>query len=131
MKHLIFCLSATACASVSPISDLSSHPASHSHVLAHLDAPTGAFPARYGSPELPSANALAEWWRATHDHLTAHVELCVAPSGRTVHVALAASSGERAYDEAVMTDAARWRYQPFTSASADPVCEPATITYLP
>jgi TonB family protein len=128
MKHLLFCLGATACASLSPISDGSSHSGSHTRVLAHLDSPQRGFPVRQGDPELPSANALAEWWRVTHDHLTAHVDLCVAPNGHTVDVRLAASSGERSYDEAVVRDAARWRYEPFTASA--PVCEPATVTYL-
>jgi hypothetical protein len=131
MKHTLFCIAAgaSACASLSPIPTLSS--GSHVHVacLPHLGEPARTFPARLDEPALPSADALAGWWRM-HDHLTAKVELCVAPSGKTMHVRLLGSSGEEKYDEAVVYDVARWRYEPFTSEASSPVCEPATVTYL-
>jgi hypothetical protein len=124
-------LGATACASVSPIPHVSLHAPMHTRVLAHLDAPPGTFPVRLGEPDLPSANAIADWWHSRHDRLTARVELCVAPSGETVAVRLASSSGEPKYDEAVLIDAARWRYVPSTATSSGSICEPATVTYLP
>jgi hypothetical protein len=126
MKSILLCIGASACASVSPIPDPPSH--ATSHYLTHLDAPPRAFPVRRGAPELPSANALAEWWRGRE--LTAHVELCVAPTGDTVHVGLMQSSGERKYDEAVVRDVEQWSYEPFAQGSGT-VCEPASITYLP
>jgi hypothetical protein len=131
MKHLLICLGATACASVSPIPDVSSHAPTHSRVLTHLDAPSHGFPARQGAPELPSADSISDWWHVRYDHLTARVELCVAPSGETAAVRLRSSSGEPKYDEAVLIDAARWRYEPFTTTASEAVCEPATVTYVP
>jgi hypothetical protein len=128
MKLTLFCLGASACATVSPIHDVPSH--ASSHYLTHLDAPARSLLVRRGDPELPSAVALSEWWRARGE-LTAHVQLCVAPTGETVHVHLAVGSGERKYDEAVLTDAARWTYEPFTAKSSSPVCEPANVTFLP
>lgn len=111
MKYLLLCLGAAACASVSPVHD--------SAVLS-----------RRGAAELPSAHALDAYWRS-HEPLTAHVQLCVAPGGETVHVRLAQSSGDRTYDDAVVRDAATWSYEPFATSSGSPVCEPASVTYLP
>jgi len=96
----------------------------------HIDLPAhhAAFPTRRGDATLPIAATMRDWLGAA-DRLTAHVQLCVAPTGRTVHVALAQSSGNALFDESVVTDAWRWRYEPFVASS--PRCEPATVTYLP
>lgn len=131
MKSILFTIAvgASACASLSPIPSVSS--SSHVRVacMPRIGEPARAFPERVEEPALPSADALKEWWRR-YDHLTAHVELCVAPSGKTVHVRLTGTSGEEKYDEAVVRDAARWRYEPFRTEDSSPICEPATVTYL-
>lgn len=134
MKSLLLvCLGASACATIAPASDVSSHsPRVASHALvqvAPMDEVRG-FPHRTSGTELPQVFALRDWWRGV-DHLTARLELCVAPNGKTARVHLAASSGYREYDEAVMRDAFDWRYEPFTSDGSSPLCEPATVTYLP
>ncbi|HEY1557564.1 MAG TPA: TonB family protein [Kofleriaceae bacterium] len=127
MKLVISCLAASACASVSPLVE---EPATTpTHAIVHIDLPAHhAFPARRGEATLPIAATMRDWLGAV-DHLTARVQLCVAPSGRTVHVTLAQSSGNSIYDEAVLTDVSRWRYEPFVAST--PTCEPATVTYLP
>lgn len=96
----------------------------------HVDLPAhhGAFPTRLGEATLPIAATMREWL-GSGVRLTTHVQLCVGPSGRTVHVGLSRSSGNATYDEAVLTDVSRWRYEPFVASS--PRCEPATVTYLP
>ncbi|HTR54103.1 MAG TPA: energy transducer TonB [Kofleriaceae bacterium] len=127
MKLLISCFAASACASATPVADMPASPRSHAVVHVDVVPPHRAFPTRIGAAELPIADTMREWF-ADRDHLTAHVQLCVAPSGKTVHVGLAASSGNSTFDEAVVTDVSRWRYEPFVSSS--PRCEPATVTYL-
>jgi len=128
MKLLISCFAATACASVTPVADMPARAPAHAIVHVDVAPPHRAFPARIGAAELPIAATMHEWF-VDRDHLTAHLQLCVAPSGRTVHVQLSASSGNATFDEAVLTDVSRWRYEPFSSSS--PRCEPATVTYLP
>jgi len=128
MKLLISCFAASACASITPVADMPSHAPTHAVVRVDVAPQHRAFPKRIGSAELPIADTMHEWFVA-NDHLTAHVQLCVAPTGKTVHVALASSSGNANFDEAVVTDVSRWRYEPFVASS--PRCEPATVTYLP
>lgn len=132
MKLLLAVLGASACASVAPIAELPSHGSSHANprIEPVIATPAGAFPRRRSAPELPSLEALHEWWRGV-DQLSADVRLCVTPDGRTSRVELLRSSGDRAYDDAILVDSARWRYEPFVAAGASPVCEPATVTYLP
>ena len=122
MLKSILLASVAACATGAPIEAVSS-PADHA------DA---GFPTRRSLPELPRArDALV---RASPDRaLSAGVELCVMATGDTASVRLRRSSGDRGFDEAVLSDAARWRYDAFSpQTGADGLaCEQATITYMP
>jgi hypothetical protein len=90
------------------------------------------FPTRRSAERLPSADAMRHELRALgHDHLTAELRACVAPTGATIDVTLDQSSGVAAFDRAVVHDLATWQYRSFGAPSDLRVCEPITITYLP
>jgi TonB family protein len=89
-----------------------------------------AFPALRSTAELPSVRALSV--RGIGDVArSARVAVCVGPAGETTAVSLEKSSGDRAFDEAVLDDVTRWHYEPFTGPHAARACERATITYMP
>ncbi len=131
MKLALTCVSVlamAACATGIPTSQLAAY---HHVQLARATAKTSlAFPARQSAPDLPTAEARHLGWR-DGTTLSTKLELCVGPGGDTVEVALRKSSGDAAFDDAVIHDAAKWRYQPFAAPDAARVCEPATVNYVP
>ena len=92
----------------------------------HRDAPVFAEAAT-----LPSADRLGGRIRSELGGTAmARIDICVAPSGAVQSVKLEQSSNMRSFDEAVVSDAASWRYQAFAAPSTIRVCEPFSVAYV-
>ena len=92
----------------------------------HRDAPVFAEAAK-----LPSADRLGGRIRSElGGTATARIDVCVDPSVAVQSVKLAKSSQMPSFDQAVVADAASWRYQAFVAPSTIRVCEPFSVAYI-
>ena len=114
------------CATGEPVSERPRTPQTAAHFERVID--NAAVPTRRSTPELPTVRAASPRFLAAGP-LSARIEVCVGQSGDTASVKLAASSGDRSYDQAILDDVARWRYEPLRNAGL--ACEQATVTYVP
>jgi TonB family protein len=78
--------------------------------------------------DLPIVRAMSPRIAATAP-LTADVDVCVGHAGDTQSVRLKRSSGDRAFDSALLADVSAWRYQPSDGIATS--CREATVTYVP
>jgi TonB family protein len=96
-------------------------------VLAILLLPALAFASSAPrSAELPSADRIAPWIRAhVGDRVSDQVRVCVATDGHVTSVRLVRPSSYSAFDNAVVTDVAQWKFAPV----AEPRCMVRTVEY--
>jgi TonB family protein len=86
------------------------------------------FPPRISLPDLPTTRELSSF-RPPMGPITTRLGVCVTASGETKSVELRRSSGDRAFDRAIVHDVAAWRYQPLEAGAL--ACEQATVTFVP
>ena len=91
-------------------------------------ATTGAATPIAQARDLPSVRAMSPRI-ASAEPLSADVDVCVGNTGDTQSVRLKRSSGDRAFDSALVADVSTWRYQPSDGVSSN--CREATVTYVP
>src|SRR4051794_29632636 len=102
------------------------------HLPANLEILEPAFPARLAEPRLPSADRLRVALRGEGVlRATAHVRVCVAPSGAVTEVSLDAPTGVAALDQAIAHDVAGWTYEAYRAPATVRVCTPVEMTYRP
>jgi TonB family protein len=83
-------------------------------------------------PQLPSADRLARTIDAQlGPQASVDVRLCVTPGGQVSTAKLERSSTLTAFDDAVMSDVAHWRFAAQPGPETLHTCELATILYRP
>lgn len=91
------------------------------------------FPAAI-EPRVPSVDRIHRDVRAQlGDEVVAAIDLCVTADGRVTKVALAQGTTFAAFDDALVRDAAQWRFAALpghTTAVRLQTCERATVKYL-
>jgi len=122
-----------ACASTSTLGlprEASATSSVRLELVPHPDA-TRTFPAVIAA-RLPTADRLAGPIRyELGDAASVEVKLCVAAPGQVESIAITRSSNLAAFDDSVVADAKRWRFEPMPGPATLRTCEQATITYRP
>lgn len=125
MKTALF-LMLVGCATTGAIGPGGDHDASpHTGVRVDLAA---NFPRTAKAPELPSADAMSSRVRERLGAEAAvRVQMCVSTDGEVSSVKMLHGTTMEMFDQAVLRDAAAWKFAAVGTAS----CAPTTIIYRP
>jgi hypothetical protein len=125
-----FCLSLAACATGGIARETAPRGAS----LVVTEEDTWQVLPAAKNPQLPSVDRLSSTIRSELGEVaSADIRLCIGPDGRVQAVDLVRGSSMRAFDEAVLHDAAEWQFA--LPGSSTPIglrtCSVTTISYRP
>lgn len=82
-------------------------------------------------PKVPTVDRMSHALRARYGatEMTAALDLCVAPDGHVTKLALAKSSTYEPFDNALLADAADWKFSALPGPASVEACRTATIAY--
>jgi hypothetical protein len=105
----------------------------HASGAASVDSSlTGDRLAAASNLQLPTADLqFHRIWDEAGDTASADIRLCIAPDGHVTSVGLVRGSSSTTYNQALVNDAADWRFDNPTTPPSPMHCEVATVVYLP
>lgn len=78
---------------------------------------------------IPPLSVRQDMVRTGRTMLRAEVEYCVSPGGAIAAIKLVKSSRYRDYDEALLAEVGRWRFEPLPKDAPQPFCKSATFVF--